>query len=298
MKRKFRRWLVELLVKTLIMITRIMPRRAGLALFSRAGEAAFKFYPKDRERALENLGLAFPDTDPVIIQAMAKGSFAALGRNAFDALRLTYLKPGRVLELCSFDGEHHLKGPLERGRGVICLSGHIGCWELMGGYLSAKGYRVNVIARDLHDERMNDILVNMRLRHGIVSIPRGSGAVAGYRALKRGEILGMLIDQDIDVDGIMVPFFGVPAHTPRGAAVFALRSGAEIVPMAVYMQPGGEHRIMILPPLEFPSEELGEEKRIDELTERCSEALERLIRIYPQQWVWFHDRWRRSGQES
>lgn len=296
MKRKLRRWLALLLVKTLIMVTRILPRRAGLVLFSQAGAASFKLYKKDRERALENLALAFPGTDPVIIRAMAKGSFAAMGRNALDALRLTYLKPEEVLELCTIDGEHHLKEAIERGRGVVGLTGHIGCWELMGGYVSAKGYRLNVIARDLHDERMNDILVNMRLRHGIVSIPRGSSAVAGYRVLKRGEILGMLIDQNIDVDGVMVPFFGVPAYTPRGAAIFALRSGADIVPMAVHMQPGGEHRITVLPPLGFPPEGLGEEQRIDRLTELCSDALEKLIRIYPQQWVWFHDRWRRSGQ--
>lgn len=298
MKRKLRRWLTLLLVKLLIMVTRVLPRRAGLALFSLAGGAAFRFFPKDRERALENLTLAFPGVDPVIIRAMAKGSFTALGRNALDALRLTYLKPAGVLDLCTIDGEHNLKESIERGRGVVGLTGHIGCWELMGGYVSAKGYRLNVIARDLHDERMNDIIVNMRLRHGISSIPRGSSAVAGYRVLKRGELLGMLIDQDIDVDGVMVPFFGVPAHTPKGAAVFALRSGADIVPMAVHMQPGGEHRITILPPLEFPPEGLGEEQRIERLTARCSEALESLIRIYPQQWVWFHDRWRRSVQKS
>ncbi len=298
MKRGLRRWLALVLVKILIAVARILPRRAGLALFSRMGEGAFRFYKKDRERAMENLALAFPGTDPVIIRAMAKGCFAALGRNALDALRLTYLDPARVLELCTISGEHHLEEALARRRGVIGLTGHIGCWELMGSHLSAKGYRVNVIARDLHDERMNDILVNARLRHGIVSIPRGSSAVAGYRALKRGEILGMLIDQDIDVDGVMVPFFGMPTHTPRGAAAFALRSGAAIVPMAVHMQPGGEHRITVLPPLEPPSEGLGEEQGIDLLTERCSEALERLIRIYPQQWVWFHDRWRRSEKES
>jgi KDO2-lipid IV(A) lauroyltransferase len=297
-KRNLRRWLALFLVKTLIICTRILPRRAGLALFSRAGGLAFALYSRDRQRAMDNLALAFPGTDPVIVRAMARGSFAALGRNACDALRLSYLDPERVLELCEIIGEHHLKEACDRGRGVIGLSGHIGCWELMGCYLTAKGYRVNVIARDLHDKRLNDILVTTRLRHGVVSIPRGSSAVAGYRALKRGEILGMLIDQDIDVDGVLVPFFGIPAYTPRGAAVFASRSGADIVPMAVHMQADGKHRITVLPALETPPDDLGEEWKIDEMTGRCSEAIERLIRIYPQQWVWFHDRWRRSGQES
>ena len=136
------------------------------------------------------------------------------------------------------------------------------------------------------------MLVGMRRRHGISSIPRGASAVSAYKVLKRGEILAMLIDQDIDVDGLFVPFFGVPAHTPRGAAAFALRSGAAIVPLAIHMQPDGSHRITVLPALETPPADLPEGERIDELTRRCSQAVERLIRIYPQQWVWFHDRWR------
>ena len=120
--------------------------------------------------------------------------------------------------------------------------------------------------------------------------------MSAYKVLRRGEVLGMLIDQDIDVDGVFVPFFGVPAYTPRGAAVFALRSNAAVVPMADHMQPGGKHRITVLPELEFPSDGLTEQERIDELTARCSEAVEKLIRIYPQQWVWFHDRWKKRPE--
>jgi KDO2-lipid IV(A) lauroyltransferase len=122
--------------------------------------------------------------------------------------------------------------------------------------------------------------------------------VAGYRVLRKGEILGMLIDQDIDVEGVFVPFFGVPAHTPSGAAVFALRSGAAIVPLAIHLQPDGRHTITVLPELERPPAELPEGERVLELTRRCSEALERLIRIYPQQWVWLHERWRKRPSSA
>jgi KDO2-lipid IV(A) lauroyltransferase len=142
------------------------------------------------------------------------------------------------------------------------------------------------------------MLVGMRRRHGVPSIPRGASAVSAYRVLKRGEILAMLIDQDIDVDGLFVPFFGVPAHTPRGAAAFALRSGAAVVPIAIHMQPDGSHRITVLPELEKPPVDLPEGERIDELTRSCSRSVEGLIRIYPQQWVWFHDRWRKRDEAS
>jgi KDO2-lipid IV(A) lauroyltransferase len=292
-KKKIRRWAALVLIRTLILCTRLLPRRAGLSLFSFLGAAAFKLYRRDGARAIRNLALAFPESDPMIITAMARGSFAALARNAYEALRLTYLPKERILELATVEGEEHLREACRSGRGVIALTGHIGCWELLAVYFASKGYKVNVVYRDQRNKRLDDLIVGMRRRHGISSIPRGSSAVSAFRVLKRGEILAMLIDQNIDVDGAFVPFFGVPAHTPRGAAAFALRSGAPIVPLAIHMQPDGRHRITVLPALDRPPADMSEHERIDEYTRRCSQAVEGLIRIYPQQWVWFHDRWGR-----
>jgi KDO2-lipid IV(A) lauroyltransferase len=259
-----------------------MPRRRGLALFAFLGGVAYRFYRMDRERAIRNLALAFPQSDPVIIAAMARGCFIAIARNAYDALRLVYMSKAKVLQLCTIEGEEHMAGAIRSGRGVIGLTGHIGCWELLAACFSGKGYPVSVIYRDMRDRRLESMLVEMRRRQGVSSIPRGASAVSAYKVLKRGEILAMLIDQDIDVDGLFVPFFGVPAHTPRGAAAFA-----------IHMQPDGSHRVTVLPELEKPSADLPEGERIDELTRSCSQAVEKLIRIYPQQWVWFHDRWRK-----
>lgn len=298
MKKKIRRWAAYLLVWKLILWTRILPRRRGLAFFAFLGGIAHRLYRKDRERAIRNLSRAFPQSDPVIIAAMARGCFIALARNAYDALRLTYLPKAKVFGLCAVEGEEHISSALRSGRGVIGVTGHIGCWELLAAYFSSKGYPVSVIYRDMRDKRLESLLVGMRRRNGVSSIPRGAGAVSAYKVLKRGEILAMLIDQDIDVDGLFVPFFGVPAHTPRGAAAFALRSGAAVVPLAIHMQPDGSHRITVLPELEKPAADLPEEERIDELTRSCARAVEGLIRIYPQQWVWFHDRWRRREEES
>jgi KDO2-lipid IV(A) lauroyltransferase len=298
LKKRTRRWAALLVVKALIASTRLMSRRAGLSFFSFLGRSAFSMYRKDRERSLRNLALAFPQSDPLIVAGMARGCFQALGRNAFDALRLMYLPPEKVLQLCTVDGEEHMRGAYREGRGVVGLTGHIGCWELLAAYFSCREYKLSVVHRDNDNRELNSMLVDMRRRFGIASIPRGTGALSAFKALKRGEILAMLIDQDIDVDGILVPFFGVPAHTPRGAAAFSIRSGAPIVPLAIHMQPDGSHRITVLPALETPPAELDERQRIDELTRRSSQAVESLIRIYPQQWVWFHDRWRRRNTET
>ncbi len=293
MRQKIRRWAAFLFIQSLIGCTRVVPRRAGLAFFAFLGGLAYRLYAKDRERALRNLARAFPQSDPVIVAAMAKGCFTALARNSWDALSLVHMKREKVLGLCAIEGEEHFASAFREGKGVIGLTGHIGCWELLAAYFSHKGYPLSVIYRDMKDPRLESMLIGMRRRHGIESIPRGGSAISGYKVLRRGEVLAMLIDQDIDVDGLFVPFFGVPAHTPRGAAAFALRSGAAIVPLAIHMQPDGSHRITVLPALEKPPAALPEAERVDELTRRCSRAVESLVRIYPQQWVWVHDRWRK-----
>ncbi len=291
-KKTVRRFGETFLVRMLIFLAVTLPRRTGLSLFTLLGMFSYRCYRKDRVRAHENIALAFPGTPPVVAEAIARGMFKSMGKNALDTLRLTRRTKQQVLESCLVSGEENLLRPLARGKGVLAIGGHIGCWELLGACLSAKGYKVSVIARKLSNKMLNRMLIELRRRHGVESLHRGNTAVSGYRVLKRGEVLGMLVDQNINIDGIMVPFFGRPAWTPIGPAVFALRSGAAVVPMAIHMQPGGIHHIKILPEIEHPPEDLPEEERRAVLTENITAAIEKFVRLYPQQWVWFHDRWR------
>ena len=280
-----------ILVRTLVLLAVTLPRRTGLSLFTFFGTFSYRCYKKDRMRAHENIALAFPGTPAVVVKAIAVGVFKSLGKNSLDALRLTRRTKQQVLESCLVSGEENLRRALARGKGVLAITGHIGSWELLAAYLSEKGYSLSVIARKLSNDACNRMLIELRHKHGVESFHRGNTAVAGYRTLKRGEILGMLIDQNINIDGVMAPFFGRPAWTPIGPSVFALRSGAAVVPMAIHMQSGGTHQITILPELEHPPGELPERERQRIFTMDMQAAIEQLVRLYPQQWVWFHDRW-------
>jgi KDO2-lipid IV(A) lauroyltransferase len=287
-----RRFGENFFVRSLLLLAVTLPRRTGLSLFTFLSRVSYRFYRKDRAIARDNIARAFPGTPKVVVEAMVRGMYKAMGKNSLDALRLTRQTKEQVLESCLVSGEEHLRMALARGRGVLAITGHIGAWELLGAYLSDKGYRLSVIARRLSNETLNRMLIDLRRRHGIESIYRGNTVVAGYRVLRRGEVLGMLIDMNIDTDGFMVPFFGRPAWTTSGPAVFALRSGAAVVPMAIHMQPGGTHHITILPEIGHPPEDMPERKRQELLTIDMTEAIERLVRLYPQQWAWMHERWR------
>jgi KDO2-lipid IV(A) lauroyltransferase len=291
MKKTVKRFGETILVKTLVLLAVTLPRRTGLSLFTFLGTFSYKCYEKDRVRAHKNIALAFPGTPAAVVKAIAVGAFRALGKNILDGLRLSRQTKEQVLESCLITGEENLRRALARGKGVLAITGHIGSWELLAAYLSDKGYSLSVIARKLSNDALNTMLIELRRKHGVESFHRGNTVLAGFRALKRGEILGMLIDQNINTDGVMAPFFGRKAWTPIGPAVFALRSGAAVVPMAIHMQSGGTHQITILPELEHPPEDLPERERQELFTFQMQAAVEKLVRLYPQQWVWFHDRW-------
>ena len=120
--------------------------------------------------------------------------------------------------------------------------------------------------------------------------------------LRNNGIIAALIDQHTRVSGVYVPFFDKPAHTPTGVARLALTTGTPILPMAIYMTKARRHAIRILPAIEPPHDIADKDEQTEILTERCSRAVEELIRYDPKQWVWFHRRWRepetaeRSGE--
>jgi KDO2-lipid IV(A) lauroyltransferase len=295
-RKKVKRALEFALISGMAGLARRIPRRAGLALFGALGGWGARCFAKDRRRAVENLGVAFPDAPAPFRRALAAAMFRTLGRNAFEFLKLEGSSPERVQSLVErVDGIEHMIEARDHGRGIIVITGHIGCWELMPAYFTTLGYRISVVARRMKVGRLNDRLVRARRSVGVTTLDRDAGARAMIEVLARGEVLGVLIDQHTHVAGMWVPFFGRPAFTPTAVAKLAMASGARIVPMAIYLGERGRHVVRVLPAIDTDRAG-GREERVKSVTEACSLAIEQLIRIDPKQWVWFHHRWREPGK--
>jgi len=298
-KKKFKRNLEVLAFNGLVTFARCLPRQAGLAIFAALGSASSRLFRTDRRRALDNLALAFPDTPEPLRSALAAATFKTLGKNFFEFLNLEGSTKERLGELVeTVVGGEHLDGAMAKGRGLIAITGHIGCFELLAGYFATRGYRLNVVGRELWEKRLNQRLLRIRESMGYRTIDRDSGGKDMIRALRDNQVVAVLIDQHTRVSGIHVPFFGRPAHTPVGVAKLAVATGAPILPMAIYMRRNGRHEIRILPEVEMQGDAADKDRRIEAVTERCSRAIEELVRYDPKQWVWFHDRWRTTGEES
>jgi KDO2-lipid IV(A) lauroyltransferase len=241
---------------------------------------------------MRNLATAFPDTPAPIHAAIVGAMYRTVGKNIYEFLNIRGSSPGRLRSLVKkVEGEAYLRETFRENRGVIAITGHIGCWELLGAYLVSLGYSVSVVARSLSQDKWQEDIEAIRRSVGVETIDRDGGGRAMRQALRDGRILGVLMDQHTRLDGIQVPFFGQPTHTPSSVAKLAIISGAKILPMAIYIQPDNAHLIRVLPPIETRREGVSRETAVRILTGECSQAIERLIRYDPKQWIWWHQRW-------
>jgi KDO2-lipid IV(A) lauroyltransferase len=272
---------------------RALPSRAGYRVFGVVGSTAGLLLKRDRERAIDNLAIAFPHMPREMRGALVKAMFRSLGQNAFEFLNLAGSSKEHVTGLVErVEGQEHIDRAVSAGRGVLAVTGHIGCWELMGAYFANQGYPINAVGRELWEKRIHRELIRMRESVGFRTIDRDSGGREMLRILRAGGIIAVLIDQHTRVSGMYVPFFNRPAHTPTGVAKLAITTGAMILPLAIFMTQPGKHLIRALEPIDPKGIGDDRDAAVEEITRRSSLAIEDLIRYDPKQWVWFHKRWR------
>jgi len=259
-------------------------QRIGRAL----GRLAWRLSARDRARALEHIGLAFPELDTAERIRLGRAAFAHLGTMLGETLWLAERGPSEVDRRVEVRGWPQVEAARAGGRPILVLTGHCGNWELLAATLNGRGLRLAVVARELHEPGFQEALLAFRARFGSRTILRGTPGAARelLRTLRSGGALGMLIDQDTRVDGVWVEFFGRPAWTPAGAADIASRFSASVLPAFIERRADGSHLATIGAPLELPADPVA-------ATQAMTAAIDSQIRRVPEQWVWMHRRWRR-----
>lgn len=247
--------------------------------------------PRAARRAWRNLAGAFPGRSTAWRRAVWWGLAASLGRNLHGALTARREADAgfpAVVSEAGPDGRELLavlRDQLARGTGVFLLTGHLGCWELLGAWLAHHLGGLTVVTATVHNPAVDRLLQDHRRGLGLRPLPREGGARPILRALAAGEVVGVLLDQATRVRSEPLPFFGRPAPTPVGIARLARHAGVALVPAAMVWERGA-WRVRCLEPLE-PADHASD----DDLAAACNRALEALIERNPEQWVWFHDRW-------
>ncbi|MBS1127771.1 MAG: Lipid biosynthesis lauroyl acyltransferase [Nitrospirae bacterium] len=290
-RKRFSRIFLVLFTKTIGPFARLLPYPVAVAAGGMLGSLSYHLLPRERKRALAHLALAFPDRGSSWIKRTARKTFVHLGKALMETVAIT---PRRMTAVVNTQGLENIQTALDRRKGIVYFTGHIGNWELMAGAV-ARSFPVSVVAAPLEPEPVNEMIVRLRNRMGVKTILRNRPGAAKelIRIFRENRILGILIDQDTDVEGAFVDFMGRPAWTPTAAAQMAIKFGAPVLFGYIQRTDDDRHTITIEGPLDL-ARTGNDEEDIRTNTAMFTKKIEEVIRRTPEQWVWMHRRWRRQ----
>jgi len=289
---RFEYWSMKSLVKGLERLDWFTAARIGESI----GELGFRPLKIRRHVVETQIAAAFPQLSHDEVNDLARRSYRHLGRNAVEASIISGAHAPDISQLVEkVEGWEFVAQSQAGGQGTIGVAAHHGNWELLGAFLASKGIRPVVVVRGMDNRLFEDYVNDNRSRLGMDVVHDTQGVRAITQGLRSGRYIAILADQGVlGLASSFVPFFGRPAKTPRGFAVFALRFNSNAVFMDMLREPNGRFRVVFEP---IQVERTGDkEKDVDRMVERYSQILEKWVRQYPEQYFWQHRRWRRQPE--
>ncbi|HEY2865847.1 MAG TPA: lysophospholipid acyltransferase family protein [Pyrinomonadaceae bacterium] len=283
--------------RTLFGVIGSIPRGLAASTTTLVSRIGYRVLGRLRRIAERNLEIALPGTSPEQRLAIVKGTFENLGRMLADTSKFGSYSRDDLAKLVHFDFTLEQIAEHERiraeGRGAILLSPHLGNWEMLVFAYSAAHGPISYLARPLDNPLIEELTLKNRTRFGNRPINKSNSVSEAVKVLRHGGLLGVLADVNAHPkEGVFVPFFGIPACTSAGPALLAMRTNALIVPIAcVWDQAAGHYRVIQGSVIE-PALSGNREADILRTTAAFTSEVEKLVREYPEQWLWIHKRWK------
>jgi KDO2-lipid IV(A) lauroyltransferase len=276
-----------------------------LRLSMKIGQAFARFSSKLLKRldfvGHRNLSLVLPELSKERHAEILKGCFESLGRQLGFVSHFPRLTAEKVRELIDAEGLDFIRQAQSAGRGVIIFSAHFGGWEASHLAFPAYGFGWNVLVRRVDNAPLESFVERLRTHLGSHTIDKKASARTMLRLLQSGELLGIVADLNVqEHEGVFVDFFGIPASTTSGLARLALKTDSVVIPVFfVWQEEKQKYLLKIEPPVEIQKTGNGEED-IRALTQAATNVIEKMIRLFPEQWMWIHKRWntRPSGEPN
>ncbi len=253
---------------------------------------AFWLVPIRRKEALRALRASFPDRDDDWCRRTLSRCY-----DHFSWMLVEYLMlqndPSLLSQMAlEAEGTEVLDRLKAQGKGCVILTGHCGNWELGAAWLCSR-YPFETAVRDTDDPAVADLIERYRRNIGLVTLRRELSNMRQMirRPQKEGVFMALLADQDGGPEGVPVTFLGRPCTMVAGPAVISMTAKVPLIPAITRRLGPFRHKIVIYPPLEMPDGG-DRQDQIIALTQRANDALERIVLAAPEQWFWFHRRWK------
>jgi len=232
-----------------------------------------------RKAILDNLECVLGKRD----RKIARRIFRNLAKNYFDLFRVPELSREELEARLEIEGLEYLYKALAQGKGVILTSIHMGCPDVVGQLLAFYDIPVTVPVEPIKPRVLFEYISSLRARKGMRLIPVDGPLLELFRALRRGEAVGIVADRDVTESGQIMPFFGRPARLPDGAVRLARRTGAPIIMGFNIRKPDNTFKVWLEPPIYVPKK--ADDKIIRQVMRQIVATMEKYIRAYPDQWL-------------
>ena len=236
-----------------------------------------------KKDSLKNIATAFPEKSDSEQNMILKKTYSFFAKSFMQFLSLP--KSYRYVDI-EVEGQELLDGALEKGHGIILATGHFSKWEIMSAWLGYSGYPCVAVAQRQKNRGADIFFREFRANSGMGMIYRKSSLKKMYRILKENKILILGSDQDAKQRGVFVNFFNKPASTPKGVARFHLQTGSDIFFISCYIEQNGKYKLHIQPVVPEGK------STVKSITQAFTTLLEEKVRKFPEQYFWFHRRWK------
>ena len=268
-----------------------MKRKLTINIGKLFGMLVYVLAVGQRRLVLRNLRFCYPDWQDDQIRKFARRVFENFGITFIEVCQSAFMSRDELSSRYKVKGEENLINALKANRGILIVTAHIGNWEVAQHYMNNFEKPFSVVATRMKQAWANRLLNHLRSRFGNTVIDKKGGLQNIMQALRRGEIVALLIDQSRRKQGIEVTFFGREATATPAAALLAMRCKVTVLPGFCVRDPDGRLTAHIRPPLEMIR--TGDFRRdLQTNTQIMMNAVEEMVREYPDQWFWTLKPWK------
>ena len=249
--------------------------------------------PRHRRIVRRNLQFTHPKWSRDRIRRLSKRVFQNVGVTLLEICQMTCFSRKDILSKVRIRGKDYLLNAMKSPKGVIMISGHLGNWEMAHVFLSCYLRKpLLLVARKIQPKTLDRWIHRLRSSFGNTIAYKKRALPKMARALHQGKALGLLIDQEPKHSaGVEVVFFDRTVTTTPAAALLARRYDSPVLPVFCIREADGRLTLVVEPPLTLKkTEDLRADLKAN--TQIMTSAIEKAVRAYPEQWFWFHKRWR------
>ena len=256
---------------------------------------AYFFYfiiPIRKDVTIKNLKMAFPDYSEKEIRKIAIGTYKNFAITLIETLYIPHISKTDMVNSLKCSNIDLINRKIKENKATVLLSAHFGNWEYLSASLALQlNYPLHMLIKVQRNPYVTEFMDRARTKWSNIVIPLGTAVRQIFKALYENKIIIMAADQRGNVDGIRIKFLGIMSAVYSGPAVFALKTKADIIIAISVRQPDYSYKVE-LTELSLSDLPDNNDAKVEEICRRYLNFLEKLIRQYPEQWLWMHKRWK------